>query len=214
MSDLTHLPIFRAVLLTLVISGICSIFFITDGVPGQPDLGTEAFAENTLIAEQQRMIEALHLRVDRIESTGVEQLIDDIRAELVDLRLQRNPSDHLLLPVTIDDPETYPLETSVGEVRTVQEFELREGVIPEAIVVVQGKHPRSIVSVEVLDRYNRWVEVYSGPDESVDPTSETWIECGELASTGSIRIEVMGETGIEAVGIAVDDSVHWSMASN
>jgi hypothetical protein len=218
MSNLTQLPIFRAFLLTLVISGLCSIFIISEEGPSQVDRGNEpgneAHAGNTLIAEQQRMIDALHLRVDRIEMTGVEQQIDDLRAELDYLRLHRTQDDTPFLPVTRDMAPTIEPEAPSGEVSVIQQFELRDGVIPEAIVVVQGRDPRPIVSVEVLDRYNRWVEVYSGPDVSVDPTSETWIECGTLAATENVRVEVMGTVGIEAVGVAVEDSVLWSMASN
>jgi hypothetical protein len=218
MSNLTQLPIFRALLLTLVISGLCSIFIISEEEPGQFDRGNEpvneAHAGNTQIAEQQRMIEALHLRVDRIEKTGVEQQIDALRAELDYLRLHSTPDDTYFLPVTTDMVPIIEPQALTEEVSVVQQFELRDGVIPEAIVVVQGRDPRPIISVEVLDRYNRWVEVYSGPDVSVDPTSETWIECGPLAATENVRVEVMGKVGIEAVGVAVEDSVLWSMASN
>jgi hypothetical protein len=218
MSNLTQLPIFRALLLTLVISGLCSIFIISEEGPSQFDPGNEpgneAHAGNTQIAEQQRMIEALHLRVDRIEKTGVEQQIDALRAEMDYLRLHSTPDDTHFLPVTTDMVPIFEAEAPSEEVSVVQQFELRDGVIPEAIVVVQGRDPRPIVSVEVLDRYNRWVEVYSGPDVSVEPTSETWIECGSLAATENVRVEVMGKIGIEAVGVAVEDSVFWSMASN
>ena len=96
----------------------------------------------------------------------------------------------------------------------IQEFELRNTVTPEAIVIVQGEDPQALLSVEILDEWNHWVEVYRGPDTTLDPTAETWIECVETAATDRVRVEVSGGSGIEAIGVAVEDTVRWSMVTN
>ena len=77
MSNLAQLPIFRALFLTLVITGVFSVFLVSDTQVEDLDMNQQAEAQQSVIAKQQRAIEALHRRVARIEETRVEQMIDD-----------------------------------------------------------------------------------------------------------------------------------------
>ena len=214
MSNLAQLPIFRALFLTLVITGVFSIFLVSDPQVEGLDMNQQAEAQQSVIAKQQRAIEALHRRVARIEETRVEQMIDDLRSEMEFLRHQRSASPDLPLPVSaVNQPGPQLPVPSVNDSH-IQEFELRNTVTPEAIVIVQGDDPQALLSVEILDEWNQWVEVYRGPDTTLDPTAETWIDCVGTAATDRVRVEVSGGSGIEAIGVAVEDTVRWSMVTN
>ena len=227
MPELLNAPISRAVALTAIISGICSIWLIGDRSLEIPISSQEVHAQISLIDQQRQAIAELQLRMSRIESefdryssvpenSGVQTLIEGLRVDLEDLRYRRTASPDLPLPiahyVTDEADKIGGLQTEGPTV--LQEFELRTKMFPEAICLVQGASPGGVISVEILDDWNRWIEVYSGPDLSHSPTSETWVECKGSPSTSKIRVTVAGEGGVEAIGIAVSDTVHWSMASN
>ncbi|MGE4619609.1 MAG: hypothetical protein AAEJ04_07355 [Planctomycetota bacterium] len=233
MSNLLSLPISRAIALTVFICGICSFWFF-----GGPDLqlldtSREAEAQEAVIEAQRTAIDALQRRMARIEGeldkysvtqksaalqeTSVHMLIEDLRIDLEDLRTRRTASPDLPLPLAYYDisPKDQIVQVNEPEKKlSFQTFDLRTAVSPEAIVVVQGKDPGSVISVEILDSWNRWIEVYTGPDLSHDPSSETWVECPDTPATNKIRVAVSGSLGVEAVGVAVEEAVHWTMSSN
>ena len=227
MPELLNTPISRAVALTAIISGICSIWLIGDRSLEIPISSQEVHAQISLIDQQRQAIAELQLRMSRIESEfdryssvpvngGVQTLIEGLRVDLEDLRYRRTASPDLPLPIAhyVTDETDLIGELHSEDPTVLQEFELRTPMSPEAICLVQGASPGVVISVEILDDRNRWIEVYRGPDLSHSPTSETWVECTGSASTSKIRVEVAGRDGVEAVGIAVSGTVHWSMASN
>ncbi|MAW76789.1 MAG: hypothetical protein CMJ95_05275 [Planctomycetes bacterium] len=227
MVNLLKLPISQAVALTALITAICSIWLIGDPATGMPVVSQDVKAQSSLIEQQRQAIDALHLRLARIEGqfdkfssaradTGVQQLIENLRLDVEDLRSRRSASPDLPLPIAYYLPDgTEPIKENFSEETTVlQEFELRTEVSPEAVVLVQGSSPGVVISVEMLDVNNRWVEVYAAADLSLTPASETWVECSDAPLTGKIRVEVAGERGIEAVGVSTEDAIHWTMASN
>lgn len=227
MAKLLNTPISWAVALTALITGTCSIWLIGDRLEEIPGSSRQVHAQISLIDQQRQAINALQLRMTRIESefdryssipvnSGVRSLIEDLRLDLEDLRYRRTASPDLPLPIShyVADEIEQDGEPAAEEPSVVQEFELRTSMSPEAICLVQGTSPGAVISVEVLDDRNRWIEIYRGPDLTQIPTSETWVECPQSHSTNKVRVEVAGEDGVEAVGIAVSDTVHWSMDSN
>lgn len=227
MSNLAHLPIFRATLLTVVITGMCAWLLASDP-QGTPLVGMataqEPAIESPGLERQQAAIEALNRRVSwiegelskvsGIEEATVEEMFLSLRSELADLRLQRTNSPDLPLPLADYSEVVLKTEPPATPDTVIQEFEFRGSVAADAVVVVQGSDPHAVVSMELFTTDEQWVEIYQGPDRAMKPTSETWLEFVEKTPTTRIRIEVEGSDGIEAVGLATEQMVHWSMASN
>ena len=63
MSNLAQLPIFRALFLTLVITGVFSVFLVSDTQVEDLDMNQQAEAQQSVIAKQQRAIEALVVKM-------------------------------------------------------------------------------------------------------------------------------------------------------
>ncbi|MEC9477129.1 MAG: hypothetical protein VX764_08835 [Planctomycetota bacterium] len=224
MSNLIKMPISKAVALTAMITAVCSIWLIGDSGSGISVIAQGVEAQGSTSGNQSDEIAALQARLTRIEGqlveftstrpdSDVQILIENLRLDLENLRASRANSPDLPLPLS-HYQQVAPAETDSNPETVTQEFEFRTKVKPESIIIVQGSRPGFVVSVELKDENQNWIEMYEGPDLSSKPASETWIEGLESTSTNTIRVTVTGKGGIEAVGVTVKDVIHWSMVSN
>ncbi len=237
-------PIFPAILLTAVISGICMALV---GMPGQvgaaagdspsagPDVSVEA--SEPILQDLMQRVERLEGELGRVTSSSREPqlqepqlmaMLEGFRSEIELFRNSQGLGDEVVADDIDPNPSSSGSDSGIKEIEEErasseshspvilheQVFTFPKPVIPESLVIIQGAEAGHPVLVEFLDRHGNWIEIYANDKPFGKPAAESWLDCPGAPMTGYVRISVEGGSGIETVAAQRGESLTWTEYSD